>query len=131
MIAIARIGGQRTMSRMVIERRKGAGANEGEVGVVWTGGWMALVASVGKHERIVMILSLLGLVDQGIENLNKEQALLCITVALLCLQKSPARRPSMKEVVGILCGDLASPQLPVEFSPSPPSRFPYKSKKVR
>ncbi|KAG8381436.1 hypothetical protein BUALT_Bualt06G0121800 [Buddleja alternifolia] len=66
-----------------------------------------------------------------IENLNKEQALLCITVALICLQKSPARRPSMKEVVGILCGDLASPQLPVEFSPSPPSRFPCKSKKIR
>ncbi|KAG8381439.1 hypothetical protein BUALT_Bualt06G0122100 [Buddleja alternifolia] len=84
--------------------------------------WARHLARAGK---------LLDLVDHSIENLNKEQALLCITVALLCLQKSPARRPSMKEVVGILCGDLASPQLPVEFSPSPPSRFPYKSKKVR
>ncbi|KAJ7970053.1 Receptor-like serine/threonine-protein kinase [Quillaja saponaria] len=72
---------------------------------------------------------LLDLVDQSIQSLNREQALLCITVALQCLQKSPARRPSMKEVVGILIGELEPPQLPVEFSPSPPSRFPYKSRK--
>ncbi|KAL2527155.1 Receptor-like serine/threonine-protein kinase [Abeliophyllum distichum] len=85
--------------------------------------WARHLARAGK---------LLDLVDQNIRSLNKEQALLCITVALLCLQKSPARRPSMKEVVGMLSGDLESPQLPVEFSPSPPSRFPYKShKKVR
>ncbi|XP_057950506.1 receptor-like serine/threonine-protein kinase At4g25390 [Malania oleifera] len=75
---------------------------------------------------------LLDLVDQSIQALDQDQALLCITVALLCLQKSPARRPFMKEVVGMLCGELERPQLPVEFSPSPPSRFPYKSqKKVR
>ncbi|KAL2550295.1 Receptor-like serine/threonine-protein kinase [Forsythia ovata] len=85
--------------------------------------WARHLARAGK---------LLDLVDQNIRSLNKEQALLCITVALLCLQKSPARRPSMKEVVGMLSGDLESPQLPVEFSPSPPTRFPYKShKKVR
>ncbi|KAK4431574.1 Receptor-like serine/threonine-protein kinase [Sesamum alatum] len=85
--------------------------------------WARHLARAGK---------LLDLVDPSIQSFNKEQALLCITVALLCLQKSPSRRPSMKEVVGMLSGDLASPQLPVEFSPSPPSRFPYKShKKVR
>ncbi|KAI3458235.1 hypothetical protein Pfo_014898 [Paulownia fortunei] len=85
--------------------------------------WARHLARAGK---------LLDLVDQSIQSLNKEQALLCITVALLCLQKSPSRRPSMKEVVGMLSGDLVSPQLPVEFSPSPPSRFPFKShKKVR
>ncbi|KAK6125942.1 hypothetical protein DH2020_040331 [Rehmannia glutinosa] len=85
--------------------------------------WARHLARTGK---------LLDLVDQKIQSLNSEQALLCITVALLCLQKSPSRRPSMKEVVGMLSGDLASPQLPVEFSPSPPSRFPFKSrKKVR
>ncbi|XP_022873954.1 receptor-like serine/threonine-protein kinase At4g25390 [Olea europaea var. sylvestris] len=82
--------------------------------------WARLLACAGK---------LLDLVDQNIQSLKKEQALLCITVALLCLQKSPACRPSMKEVVGMLCGDLESPQLPVEFSPSPPSRFPFKSRK--
>ncbi|PIN04536.1 Tyrosine kinase [Handroanthus impetiginosus] len=85
--------------------------------------WARHLARAGK---------LLDLVDQNILSLNKEQALLCITVALLCLQKSPSSRPSMKEVVGMLSGDLAAPQLPVEFSPSPPSRFPFKSrKKVR
>ncbi|KAL3524207.1 hypothetical protein ACH5RR_017041 [Cinchona calisaya] len=85
--------------------------------------WARHLARAGK---------LLDLVDRSVHSLDKEQALLCITVALLCLQKSPARRPSMKEVVGILSGDLESPKLPIEFSPSPPSRFPYKScKKVR
>ncbi|XP_022724903.1 receptor-like serine/threonine-protein kinase At4g25390 [Durio zibethinus] len=75
---------------------------------------------------------LIDLVDQSIQSPNREQALLCITVALLCLQKSPACRPSMKEVVGMLTGEAEPPQLPTEFSPSPPSRYPFKSrKKVR
>ncbi|TKY63790.1 Receptor serine/threonine-protein kinase [Spatholobus suberectus] len=34
---------------------------------------------------------LLDLVDTSIHSLDKEQALLCITIALLCLQRSPAR----------------------------------------
>ncbi|XWS61067.1 hypothetical protein CRYUN_Cryun07bG0093800 [Craigia yunnanensis] len=72
---------------------------------------------------------LIDLVDQSIESPNREQALLCITVALLCLQKSPPRRPSMKEVVGMLTGETEPPQLPTEFSPSPPSRYPFKSRK--
>ncbi|GAV61846.1 Pkinase domain-containing protein/Pkinase_Tyr domain-containing protein [Cephalotus follicularis] len=72
---------------------------------------------------------LIDLVDQGVLSLDREQALLCITVALLCLQKSPTRRPSMKEVVAMLTGESQAPQLPTEFSPSPPSRFPYKSHK--
>ncbi|XP_028088669.1 receptor-like serine/threonine-protein kinase At2g45590 [Camellia sinensis] len=72
---------------------------------------------------------LLDLVDQSIQILDKKQALLCLTVAMLCIQKLPARRPSMKEVVGMLSGELDSPQLPVEFSPSPPSQVPFKSNK--
>ncbi|KAK7283691.1 hypothetical protein RIF29_13393 [Crotalaria pallida] len=72
---------------------------------------------------------LIELVDQSIQSLDKEQALLCIKVALLCLLKSPSRRPSMKEVVGMLSGELEPPQLPVEYSPSTPSRFPFKSRK--
>lgn len=85
--------------------------------------WARHLARAGK---------LLDLVDQSIHSLDKEQALLCISVALLCLQKSPTRRPSMKEVVAILLGELELPQLPIEFSPSPPSRNAYKShKKVR
>lgn len=82
--------------------------------------WARHLAHAGK---------LIDLVDQSVHSLDKEQALLCITVALHCLQKSPARRPSMKEVVGVLSGDMESPKLPIEFSPSPPSRFPYKSRR--
>jgi hypothetical protein len=72
---------------------------------------------------------LIDLVDESIMSLNKDQALICIKVALLCLLKSPVRRPSMKEVVGMLSGELEPPQLPVEYSPSTPSRFPFKSRK--
>ncbi|KAE8736468.1 Receptor-like serine/threonine-protein kinase [Hibiscus syriacus] len=85
--------------------------------------WARRLARTGK---------LIELVDQNIQSLNREQALLCITVALLCLQKLPHRRPSMKEVVGMLTGEAELPQLPTELSPSPPSRYPFKSrKKVR
>ena len=85
--------------------------------------WARNLARAGK---------LINLVDQSIQSLDREQALLCIMVALICLQKSPARRPSMREVVGMLSGDSEPPKLPFEFSPSPPSRFPFKSqKKVR
>lgn len=72
---------------------------------------------------------LLDLVDSSIHSLDKEQALLCITIALLCLQRSPGKRPSMKEVVGMLNGEAEPPHLPFEFSPSPPSNFPFKSRK--
>lgn len=72
---------------------------------------------------------LLDLVDSSIHSLDKEQALLCITIALLCLQRSPGKRPSMKEIVGMLSGEADPPHLPFEFSPSPPSNFPFKSRK--
>lgn len=85
--------------------------------------WARRLARTGK---------LIDLVDQNVQFLNREQALLCTTVALLCLQKLPARRPSIKEVVSMLTGEAEPPQLPTEFSPSPPSRYPFKSrKKVR
>ncbi|EEF38200.1 conserved hypothetical protein [Ricinus communis] len=45
---------------------------------------------------------LIDLVNQSVQCLDQNQALLCIIVALLCLQKSPTRRPCMKEVVGML-----------------------------
>lgn len=72
---------------------------------------------------------LLDLIDPSIHSLDKEQALLCITIALLCLQRSPAKRPTMKEIVGMLSGEAEPPHLPFEFSPSPPSNFPFKSRK--
>ncbi|KAF7133093.1 hypothetical protein RHSIM_Rhsim09G0194700 [Rhododendron simsii] len=83
-------------------------------------------------KRLARRGKLVDLVDKSVQRVDREQALLCITIALLCLQKLPDRRPSMREVVGMLCGELESPQLPVEFSPSPPMRVPPKSqKKVR
>lgn len=86
--------------------------------------WARQLARAGK---------LVDLVDKSInQSLDKDQAVLCITVALLCLQKSPARRPSMNEVVKMLSGESEPPHLPIELSPSTPSRFHYKShKKVR
>lgn len=72
---------------------------------------------------------LLDLVDPSLQGLDQEQVLLCITIALHCLQRSPAIRPTIKEVVGMLAGELEPPHLPVEFSPSPPSVFTFKSHK--
>lgn len=59
---------------------------------------------------------LLELVDESVLCLDKEQAVLCIKIALVCLLKSPTRRPSMKEVVGMLSGKLEPPQLPIHYS---------------
>lgn len=72
---------------------------------------------------------LLDLVDSNIQSLDREQVLLCITIALLCLQRSPIKRPLMKEIVEMLSGESEPPHLPFEFSPSPPSNFPFKSRK--
>ncbi|KAK9742865.1 hypothetical protein RND81_03G201600 [Saponaria officinalis] len=72
---------------------------------------------------------LLDLVDTSIQSLDKEQAMLCITIALLCLQRSPSKRPNMKEIVEMLTGETEPPHLPFEFSPSPPSGFPFTSRK--
>ncbi|CDY27370.1 BnaC04g50350D [Brassica napus] len=73
--------------------------------------------------------NLLELVDKSIHSLDKEQAVLCVTIALLCLQRSPVKRPTMKEIVEMLTGAFEPPHLPFEFSPSPPMGFPFKSRK--
>ncbi|KAK1408868.1 hypothetical protein QVD17_40979 [Tagetes erecta] len=72
---------------------------------------------------------LLDLVDPNVHSLDQEQVLICITTALLCLQRSPVKRPSMREVVGMLSGESDPPHLPFEFSPSPPTNFPFKSRR--
>ncbi|KAK9103495.1 hypothetical protein Sjap_020749 [Stephania japonica] len=69
------------------------------------------------------------LFDPALLSLDQEQALLCVTVALLCLHRSPAKRPSIQQVVGMLSGESEPPHLPIEFSPSPPSSFPFKCRK--
>ncbi|KAF6138620.1 hypothetical protein GIB67_032514 [Kingdonia uniflora] len=63
--------------------------------------------------------------------MDQDQTLLCITTAFLYLQRSPVKRPSIKEVIGMLSGDSESPHLPVEFSPSPPSNLFKSQKKAR
>ncbi|CAL9207729.1 unnamed protein product [Musa hybrid cultivar] len=72
---------------------------------------------------------LLDLVDPCLQCVDKDQALLCIRVALLCLQWSPARRPSSKEILSMLTGESEPPHLPPEFSPSPPGGFSFRSRK--
>ncbi|KAG7621750.1 Protein kinase domain [Arabidopsis suecica] len=72
---------------------------------------------------------LVDLVDQRLQNLDQEQAVLCIKVALLCLQRLPISRPSMKEVLGMLKGEVNLPELPSEFSPSPPLKTTRKQRR--
>ncbi|EOA12488.1 hypothetical protein CARUB_v10026034mg [Capsella rubella] len=69
------------------------------------------------------------LVDIKLQSLDQEQAILCIKVALQCLQRSPVSRPSMKEVLEMLTGAMSPPELPTEFSPSPQSRIPFKTRR--
>lgn len=74
--------------------------------------WARLLARSGN---------VLDLVDPNLQSeYSEDQAELCITVALLCLQRLPIARPSMTDIVKILNGELDLPDLPFEFSPSPP-----------
>lgn len=69
--------------------------------------------------------NILELVDERLkEDYNKEQASLCINLALTCLQRMPELRPDIGEIVKILKGEMELPLVPFEFSPSPPSK-PY------
>lgn len=52
---------------------------------------------------------LVDLVDRKLQNLDQEQAVLCIKVALQCLQRLPVSRPSMKQVLGMLKGEVSLP----------------------
>eukprot|EP00249_Psilotum_nudum_P015591 c25415_g1_i1 orf=317-2809(+) len=72
--------------------------------------------------------NILDLVDERLQgNYDRDQASLCINLALLCLQRVPATRPSITDVVKILTGEIAPPSFSVEFSPSPPSRISVRS----
>ncbi|KAF0900272.1 hypothetical protein E2562_030040 [Oryza meyeriana var. granulata] len=90
----------------------------------------ASLISWAKH--LARVSRLIDLVDPALKDVNRDEVLLCITVALLCIQRSPARRPSSEEVLRMLSCEGEPPHLPLEFSPSPPGGFPFKSrKKVR
>ncbi|XAR50463.1 Non-specific serine/threonine protein kinase [Bertholletia excelsa] len=74
--------------------------------------------------------NILELVDERLKDeYNKEQASLCINLALACLQKMPELRPDIGEIVKILRGEMDLPPLPFEFSPSPPSKLFSKSRR--
>uniref|UniRef100_A0A0D9XIB9 Protein kinase domain-containing protein n=1 Tax=Leersia perrieri TaxID=77586 RepID=A0A0D9XIB9_9ORYZ len=87
----------------------------------------ASLISWAKH--LARVSRLIDLVDPALQDVNRDEVLLCITVALLCIQRSPARRPSSEEVLRMLSGEGEPPHLPLEFSPSPPGGFPFKSRK--
>ncbi|KAL2533986.1 putative receptor-like protein kinase [Abeliophyllum distichum] len=74
--------------------------------------------------------NILELVDERLNNeYNKDEASLCINLALACLQKMPELRPDIGEIVKILKGEMELPLLPFEFSPSPPPKFPSRSRR--
>ncbi|GFZ11881.1 protein kinase superfamily protein [Actinidia rufa] len=74
--------------------------------------------------------NILELVDERLKDeYNKDQASLCISLALACLQKMPELRPDIGEIVKILRGEMDLPSLPFEFSPSPPSKFFSRSRR--
>eukprot|EP00252_Welwitschia_mirabilis_P007215 TRINITY_DN1838_c0_g1_i1.p1 TRINITY_DN1838_c0_g1~~TRINITY_DN1838_c0_g1_i1.p1 ORF type:complete len:701 (-),score=92.79 TRINITY_DN1838_c0_g1_i1:120-2222(-) len=66
--------------------------------------------------------------NEAVPDFDREEAILCITIALLCLQRLPAGRPSMSDVVNMLSGEMEVPSLPLEFSPSPPYAIPFVSR---
>lgn len=71
---------------------------------------------------------LLDIMDEALHgDYDPEQANLCTTLALLCLQRVPAARPNISEVVKVLSGKVSAPSLPLELSPSPPERRSYRS----
>jgi serine/threonine protein kinase len=68
--------------------------------------------------------NILELVDERLkDDYSKDQASLCINLALICLQKLPELRPDIGEIVKILKGEMDLPPLQLEFSPSPSSKI--------
>ncbi|KAF2597684.1 hypothetical protein F2Q68_00009472 [Brassica cretica] len=67
--------------------------------------------------------NVLELVDERLKDVySKEEAGLCINLALACLQKAPELRPDISEVVRILRGEMEISATAFEFSPSPPAK---------
>ncbi|XP_064961205.1 putative receptor-like protein kinase At1g80870 [Musa acuminata AAA Group] len=80
--------------------------------------------------RLLQTGNLLELVDERLTDAyDKEQASLCINLALLCLQRIPELRPDGGDVVRILKGEMELPAVPCEFSPSPPAKHHGRSRR--
>lgn len=74
--------------------------------------------------------NILELVSESLKGIyDRDQAHLCITLGLLCLQRNPEVRPNISEIIKILKRQMDAPSLPVEFSPNTPSRLYNKTRK--
>lgn len=74
--------------------------------------------------------NILELVDEKLKDTyNKDQASLCINLALMCLKKMPELRPDISEIVKILKGEMDLQGVPFELSPSPPSKYLSRSRR--
>lgn len=74
--------------------------------------------------------NVLEIIDEKLKDeYSKEQASLCIHLALACLQKVPELRPDVGDILKILKGEMELPALPFEFSPSPPSKLFSRSRR--
>ncbi|CAN0862302.1 Putative receptor-like protein kinase At1g80870 [Linum grandiflorum] len=86
--------------------------------------WCRQLAHQGSNGDVLEI------VDERLkEDYKREEASLCINLALICLQKMPELRPEIGDIVRILKGEMEIPPLPFEFSPSPPPPPPSKSRR--
>ncbi|KAI3763260.1 hypothetical protein L1987_53714 [Smallanthus sonchifolius] len=75
---------------------------------------------------------LLELVDERLKDeYDKTRAMLCVNLALACLQKMPELRPDISDIVKVLKGEMELPVVPFEFSPSPPSKLAGRSRSRR
>ncbi|GMH03592.1 hypothetical protein Nepgr_005431 [Nepenthes gracilis] len=85
---------------------------------------------VSWSRQLAQAGNVLELVDERLKDAyNKEQATLCINLALACLQRMPELRPDIGDIITILRGEMDLPPLPFEFSPSPPSRLFSRSRR--
>ncbi|KAE9585582.1 hypothetical protein Lal_00010199 [Lupinus albus] len=76
---------------------------------------------ISWSRHLAHVGNILELVDERLKyDYNKEQASMCINLALTCLQKIPELRPDIGVIVKILKGEMDLPSFPFQFSPSPP-----------
>ena len=69
--------------------------------------------------------------SESLKGINdKDHAHLCITLRLLCLQRNPEMRPNISDIIKILKRQMDALILPMELSPTTPSRIYNKSKKT-
>lgn len=74
--------------------------------------------------------NVLELVDERLKGeFDRDEASLCINLALMCLQKMPELRPDAGDIVRIMKGEMELPTLPLECSPSPPSKLLGRSRR--